>query len=307
MSSRRLSQAIGGLCVVLLCTLSACKGKESSGQGQRSRRPLGPLPVSAVTVTERSVSDDVRVVAPLVGREQSSVYSRVSGRVVAITKAEGDAVSAGTLLFRIERTEPGESFLLVPVTSPLTGWLGRLLAATGQQISPQDPLAVVVDDRALRATLSLPQDLHARLTMNTVVTVEAPGSQKPARIVSIARSGDADAGRGTLTIEVDNKDTALKAGTVVTATLRLDERPRLVVPTAALRITESGSYVFVVDAGRAKRTEVKFSLLSSNDAWISEGLSSGQVIAWKGNNLLTDGSEVTVIEKDGDAVKDSKP
>lgn len=308
--SGRLALARLGSCAALvcacICVCLSCKQEKSNsrGGGPPGGRPRPPPSVTARTLTTRPIADEIKVVIALTGREQSYVYSRVAGRVVAIERNEGQEVALRQVLFRVERTEPGESFLSVPVPSPIGGWMGRVLVMKGQQITPQDPLALVVDDAALRGIISLPQDVHQSVRMDTPVLIEAGTTRRQAKVVSIARAGDDDSGRGRFTVEVDNADHALQTGAVVMAGVRLNERPRLLVPTEALRITEQGAYVFAIENQKALRKAVTFELLSANDAEVTSGLSPGTQIVLKGASQLSDGATVRVVELDDKPMAD---
>ena len=275
-------------------------GKGAKGKGGRGAgRVSGPVSVTTISVTERTVADEVRVVIPLFGREQTEVFSRVQGRVAAIEKQEGEPIEARGVLFRIDRTEPGESFLSVPVTSPLGGWVGRVLVTRGQQISTQDPLAVVVADDVLRGEVSLPQDAFAKVRRDTPVSFEFDSATFPGRIVSIARAAAADAGRGSFTVEMDNKDHKVRAGTIVTATVALGARPRLVIPAGSLRITDQGAYVFVAQEEKAKRVAIEFQMLNASNVEVTKGLSAGSALIVSGSNQLSDDAAIKIVSQDG--------
>lgn len=88
------------------------------------------------------------------------------------------------------------------------------------------------------------------------------------------------------------------------AGVRLNERPRLLVPTEALRITEQGAYVFAIENQKALRKAVTFELLSANDAEVTSGLSPGTQIVLKGASQLSDGATVRVVELDDKPMAD---
>jgi multidrug efflux pump subunit AcrA (membrane-fusion protein) len=297
--------------IVFASWLAGCP---SSGQDPKAKggpkgggRSSGPVSVATITVSERSVADEVKVVIPLFGREQTEVFSRVQGRVAAIEKQEGEKVQTKEVLFRIDRTEPGESFLSVPVTSPIGGWMGRVLVTRGQQIGTQDPLAIVVADDVLRGEISLPQDAFAKVRRDTPVSLLFNGDIIPGRIVSIARSAAADAGRGSFTIEVENRDHRLRAGTIVTATVALGTRPRIVIPAGAMRITDQGAYVFVADQEKAKRVAIDFSLLNASEIEVQKGVDPGMKLIVSGANQLSDGGAIKIVSVDGTPATPNTP
>lgn len=264
------------------------------GKGGRGGRG-GPVAVKVVEVKKAVTPRPVEVIAALVGRAQADVYSRYTGRVTQIGAKEGDAVKANEVLLRVDRSDPGESFLNAPIVSPISGWLGRWsVTNVGEQVTPQDPVATVVDDRALRARLSLPASDWLEVNAKTPVTVTVGEETRPAKILTIARSAESDTGRGSVLVEVDNTKHDWRVGVPARVRFAVGERPRLILTAMALSVTDQGAFVYVAENGVARRQVVKFVLMDSDTVEIVEGLKDHDLVIVAGTNLLSDKAQIKI-------------
>jgi multidrug efflux pump subunit AcrA (membrane-fusion protein) len=273
-------------------------------QNKKGGRPeRGPAVVKTVSAQKRSAARTSESAVALVGRKQTNVYSKVAGRVTGIAVAEGQPVRAGQTLFRVDRSEPGESYLSVPVTSPIGGWIGRWNVTEGTQVSTQDAVVLVVDDQKLIANIYLPVQEWVQVRLNSKVTIKVDALMRPAKVLTIARAAEAGSGRGGLTVELNNEDHAFKSGVVALATLELDTRERLLLPASALRISDQGAAVFKVNEGKAQRVKVSYSLFNNDLVEVHSGINENDRIVSVGAHQLFDGAEV----KEDNAVEVDQP
>ncbi len=277
---------------------AAKKGLPGKGGGS-GRRDAGPVAVKVNTATRAMAPRSVSITAPLDGRSQAEVYTKVTGRLTYIGPKEGEAVKVGTVLFRMDRNDPGETFLNMPVVSPINGWVGRWMVKNiGAQITPTTPVVTVVDDDFLRTTIYLSTSEWVSIDENAVASLFVGEEKRLGKIVSIARAADSVSGRGSAVIEVENKDHKWRVGMIARVQVDLEPKMRMLVSSAALNITDQGTYVFVIENATAKRTPVKFALVDSDTAEILEGIDDGAAIVVAGGNFVTDKAAVTVIADD---------
>lgn len=272
---------------------TAGKDKSAAGGGRGKK---GPAVVQTVAVKKQRSAQRAESSVPLVGRKQTNVFSKVAGRVTKILVPEGQAVRAGQTLFQVDRSEPGESYLSVPVTSPISGWVGRWNLTEGTQVSTQDAVVLVVDDQTLIANIFLPVQEWVQVKLNSKVTIRVQNTERPAKILTIARAAESGSGRGALTVELNNSDHVFKSGVVAMASLELDTRDRLLLPASALRISDQGAAAFKVEDGKAKRVKVQYTLFDNDTVEILSGLQENDVIVSVGAHQLFDGADVKVLE-----------
>jgi multidrug efflux pump subunit AcrA (membrane-fusion protein) len=284
-------------------------GGEKEGGSRRGNKPRDPVAVKTMKVLLTERSRTVKIIGLLQGIKQVIVYSRVAGRVTFIGAKEGERVNAGAILMRVDRSDPGESFVPTPVTSPIDGWVGRwLVNSTGSQVNTQDPAVIIVDDTVLRTKVALPIDDWLKVTSQTPVQAEYQqdhipqsngeskgSSPKVASIAAIARTGDSLSSRGTVTVDIANSNHDWKAGMLVTIAFELDKKPRLIIPASALSLTDQGNFVFQLREGKAHRRAVKFRAFDHDFVEIEKGLEPGTEILTEGVHLVADGTQVKVV------------
>jgi multidrug efflux pump subunit AcrA (membrane-fusion protein) len=269
--------------------------KERSGRAPALRS--GPQSIRAVRAERAVGSRTLDVVAPLLGIKQADVYSKVTGRLTYIGPQEGQPVKAGDILFRIDRSDPGESFLSVPAVSPFTGWIGRwLVSRVGEQVTPSEPVVSVVDDRVLRATAFVSVQDWLTVTANTPVAVHFGGEKRSGRVVTIARAADSGSGRGSVTVEVDNPQRDWRSGIFAHLVFDVEPKERLLLGAGSLVITDQNAFVYVVEGEVVRKKTVSFVPFDADQVEILDGLVSGSLVVTEGSNLLGDGSLVQVID-----------
>ena len=273
------------------------KGASKSESAKRGGEGKGPVAVKVADIAMQMVARPVSVDAPLFGIYQADVYTKATGRISYMGPHEGAAVKAGDLLFRIDRNDPGESFLTMPTTSPLTGWVGRWRVTTvGEQVTPADPVVTIVDDRILRAVAYLPAEDWLEVTTATKVTAIMNGQSRAAKVLSVARSADLNSGRGSVTVEIPNPNRDWRAGMYARVQFELQPKPRLLLSAAALIITDQGAFVYLAEEDQARRKSVEFRVVDPDTVEITGGLPPQAKVVVAGANLLSDKSRIQIIE-----------
>lgn len=271
------------------------RGEKSRG-GRKGEVRDAVTSVRVVEVEAKVLPRTVSVISVLSGRKQADVHPKVAGRISYLGANEGAAVKAGEVLFRVDRSDPGESFLAAPVVSPISGWVGRWMVRTiGEQVSPQDPVVTVVDDAALRATVYLPANDWLHVSKDTPVRVILADAERRGKVITIARSADAASSRGSVVVEVDNMDHGWRAGLVARFAFDLDPQMRTLIPAQALTITDRGAYLFVAQEDIAKRRAVEFRVVSNDVVEVTKGLDAKSVVIVAGAANLSDGSQIKIL------------
>ncbi len=308
MSKKTIIGIVFGIAAVSVGGYSLFSKKNGSQQESGMRkRDKDPIPVK-VTLVRKEISPRVlEATVSLEGLSQVDVYARAAGRLASQDLREGTVVKRGQILFKVDRTDPGENFMATPVESPVNGWVAKWNYNVGTQITTQMPIVQVVDDHILRATISLPSKEWALISTKTGVEVETGDQLRKARIFSVARAADPSTGRGTFDIEVDNVSRSLRAGMTGTAKIKVDPKPRIILPAQAVILTDEGAFVYAVDNNIAIRKAVKYDMLNNDVLEILSGIDNDTLIATSGNNILSDKAAVRVLNgKPGEQKKESE-
>src|SRR5262249_10847722 len=116
-------------------------------------------------------------------------------------------------------------------------------------------------------------------------------------IAMIENAVDPTTGMATLRANMPNEDELLWPGSLVSAHITLRTEDAVVVPTAAVQVSQQGNFVFVVPDNVATVTPIKVARVLGAETVIDSGLSDGDIVVTDGHLLLTNGVHVTVRER----------
>jgi RND family efflux transporter MFP subunit len=191
------------------------------------------------------------------------------------------------------------------IRAPISGRMSASLASVGSFVRPGDttPLATLVQMKPVYVMFPLPQhhvaELRAAMAAGTAtLDVTAPGERKPAvgRVTMVDHTIDAATGMATVRATMTNDGCILWPGMLVSVQLTLRNEDAVAVPSVAVNVSQTGTFVFVVRDGRAQMRPVKVARTAGDDSVISEGLQAGETVVTDGQLLLTNGSQVSPRE-----------
>ena len=188
------------------------------------------------------------------------------------------------------------------IRAPISGRVSMAAVKIGNFVRQADlaPLATIIQTAPVYVTFSVSQgylpDLRQALT-NESATIEAviPGDARRAagQVTMIENSVDAPTGMVPVRATMPNPDELLWPGTLVTVRLTFREEESVTVPSTAVQVSQSGTYVFVVDDGVAKVQPVTVARVVDSDSVIANGLQGGETVVINGQLLLSNGTKVT--------------
>ncbi len=189
------------------------------------------------------------------------------------------------------------------IAAPITGRISAAAVKVGNFVRQADttPMATINQMAPVYVSFTVPQkrlaDIREALA-NETATVDAivPGSNKrtSGQVTMIENTVDPATGMAMLRATMPNKNEILWPGTLVTTELTLREEEAVVVPTAAIQVSQTGNFVFVVKDGVAKVQSVKADAAIDNFTVVTSGLSGGEIVVTDGQLLLSNGTRVNV-------------
>jgi RND family efflux transporter MFP subunit len=117
------------------------------------------------------------------------------------------------------------------------------------------------------------------------------------RISMVENVVDPTTGLAMVRATMANEDEVLWPGAIVTARVTLEVEEAVVVPTAAVQVSQSGNYVYVIENATAVVRPVEVSRSTSGEMIIRSGLSGGEQVVTDGHLLLGDRTPVRVVER----------
>src|SRR5499427_9170316 len=188
------------------------------------------------------------------------------------------------------------------IRAPITGRASMAMVKVGNFVRAGDAtLATIIQTAPVYVTFALPQgylpDLRQALA-NESATVEAiiPGEPRRAsgQVTMIENSVDAPTGTVPVRATMPNTDELLWPGTLVTVQLTFREEPAVTVPSTAIQLSQTGSYVFVVQGDVAIVQPVQVARVLGSESVLASGLEGGETVVVNGQLLLSNGTKVAV-------------
>jgi membrane fusion protein, multidrug efflux system len=188
------------------------------------------------------------------------------------------------------------------IRAPISGRISMANVKIGNFVRQADttPMATINQMAPVYVSFTVPQknlpDIRHAISAETA-TIEAyvPGDTKHAvgQVTMIENTVDPTTGMATIRATMPNKDELLWPGTLVTAELTLREEEAVAVPTTAIQVSQTGTFVFVVKAGVSKVQPVKVERQIADQTVVASGLNGGETVVTDGQLLLSDGTHVT--------------
>ncbi len=296
MRSKGLNRKAKGLNIVLSFAFSVlifCS---------RPKERVGVIPSVAVTMVkkERVVRNGV-FFGTISGEKQVTVLPKISGRVTEISKGEGSLVKEGEVLLYVLNDIPGMDYKPGPVSSPISGVVGKLYVEVGQTVGPTTPVATVAD-YSKRVKVKAPvsdKDLpFVKRGAKAILTLSSyPDTSFLGEVSSVSPILDPILRTATIEVTLPNGGGKLIPGMAGSVRLILEEkRDVLALPRSALFLEATPS-VFVIEGEVAKRRPVKIGLVGDELIEILSGLKEGEKVITTGKERVKENQKVRVVEE----------
>ncbi len=195
------------------------------------------------------------------------------------------------------------------ISSPVEGFVGKRFLDPGASVSPNQPVASVVDIRVVRMVANLVEKDVRRITAGTPAQVEVdayPGEKFAGKVRRVAPVFDPATRTAEMEIEVPNPGYRLKPGMYARVQLTVDTRPNaLIVPSNAVVDFDGKRGVFVAapregepqgQSGPAVMTArfrpVQTGISDGAQVEITAGLNDGVRVITTGATALRDGDRI---------------
>ena len=282
--------------VLLVIPLAAgCRGGDKAPALKES------IPVMVNKVELRTIKNTLDYVDDIKAQDEAVIYPKVGGKVIEKVKEEGDKVNKGDVVAYIDRDEVGFKFEKAPVESPLTGIIGRTYVDKGTSVTPQSPIALVVDMDKVKIKLDITEEYLPRIVLGqrAQVSLQAYPEERFSGVVSkISPVLDLETRTAPIEVIIPNSDHRLKSGMFAQVQLVLEEhKDALVIAKEAIMGRGDGVYVYTVEANTARQKNIKLGIHHGSLYEVKEGLKAGDLVVVMGQQKLYDGAPVTAEER----------
>ncbi len=260
--------------------------------------------------TEQELTVAVEVVGPeiatiektqsflgsVVSTVEAEVYSKTTGKVVAVPANIGDKVWAGSTIAVIDFDQPGMKTEYYDVYSPINGEVSSIMVDVGDTISPQVPIATVVKPDSIKVETEVPADVLIRMRRGMEVELEVRGLDEnriKAKVVSLPSALSPESHMATVEIKPIDKVGGMRSGMFTEVHIPVDTRENtIVLPSQCLRREAAGDAVYVVVDGMVVRRPVEVGLMVEDRMEIISGISQDDAVIIFANTRLREGLKV---------------
>lgn len=216
-----------------------------------------------------------------------------SGDNVAVARATLNKDQTAAAIIREQLSE-------LTITSPVDGVVASKNIEVGEMVSPQTTLFNIAQIDPLQVTVNVSDQIIADIHPGTEaqITVPALGAKIfPGKVTKVSPVSDQVSHAYPVKIQIANPDRSMLPGMTASVVFTgLKTQPGIVIPVQAVVETPQGSEVFTVENGVAHMHMVQLGAVSSDKAVVLSGLKPGEQLVINGQNLLSDGSRVTVVQ-----------
>jgi len=191
------------------------------------------------------------------------------------------------------------------IHAPIAGRISAASVKVGNFVRSADlaPIATIIQTAPIYVSFPMPQVSLPGLReaiAEGAPSVEAviPGESKRAvgRVAMIENTVDAATGMVNVRASMSNENELLWPGTLVQTYLKLRSEDAVTVPSAAVQVSQTGTYVYVVKNDVAELHPVKVSRTLGNITVLESGVADGDAVVVDGHLLLTNGARVAIRE-----------
>ncbi|HET9839432.1 MAG TPA: efflux RND transporter periplasmic adaptor subunit [Candidatus Angelobacter sp.] len=229
----------------------------------------------------------------------------VSKQQVDAAQAAANAMAATVAADKAAVETAKINLTYTSINSPINGRTGNIGVKEGNLVKANDvPILVTINQiEPIYVSFSVPEQQLAEIkqySTGTTLRVDAApqGSNQhfQGRLTFIDNSVDLTTGTIKLKATFDNGQHVLWPGQFVDVKLTLKSQPNsIVIPTAALQTSQSGTFVYVVNQDlTAQQQPVKVAWNVGDDTVIASGLQPGQRVVTDGQLRLTPGAKVDI-------------
>ncbi|MFA4988067.1 MAG: efflux RND transporter periplasmic adaptor subunit [Candidatus Omnitrophota bacterium] len=259
------------------------------------------VPVKVYKVELQSIKNTLDYVDDIKAQDEAVIYPKVNGKIIEKTKEEGDRVERGDVVAYIDRDEVGFKFEKAPVESPLTGIIGRTYVDKGTSVTPQTPIALVVDMDKVKIDIDITEENIPKIAIaqEAEITLQAyPGEEFVGKVSKISPVLDLETRTAPIEIIIPNADHRLKSGMFARVQLIMEEHKNVpVIIKEAVMGRGDDTYVYVVKDNAAYQRNVKLGIRQGAYYEVSEGLQEGDLVVVMGQQKLYNGVAVMAEEE----------
>lgn len=183
------------------------------------------------------------------------------------------------------------------VTAPISGTILTKNATVGSVLGNATPFVIVNLD-TVKVKVNVAEEMVNKIKVGDTVKIKVASYSDEdfsGSISNIAPGANSD---GTYPVEIDipNTDGLLKSGMFAQVTFDKEaSSDSIVIDRDAVLSNSDGSYVYIVEDGKAKKAAVTTGIDNGDEIQVLTGINEGDQVVFNGNTYLNDGESVNVV------------
>ncbi|MDR1903274.1 MAG: efflux RND transporter periplasmic adaptor subunit [Treponema sp.] len=274
-------------------------GQSQSGQQQAGGR--NATIVRITPVTEGTIENSILINGDILARSQVAIYPTVAGKLTEARLRVGDRVQRGQIVAMVDPARPGEVYSQSPVIATTSGTVLEAPVYPGDTLTVQTAVYVVGDISNLVVETFVPERFTTavRAGLGAEVYMEAlPGESFAAVVEEVSPALDPASRTLRIRLRFTRQDSRIRAGMFAMVSLVTNTRRNVpVIPRNAVINTYGSWIVFTVNERNiAERHEITIGIENEEIIEVLSGLTLGDRVVSAGQNFLTDGDLVRIVE-----------
>jgi multidrug efflux pump subunit AcrA (membrane-fusion protein) len=259
---------------------------------------------TAVRVSEAAsgvIENSIVINGDVLAGKEVSLYPAMAGRLAEARLKAGDTVRQGQTVAMIDPSRPGEVYVQSPVAATVSGTVMSAPLVVGDTVTTSSVIYTVGNLSELVVETFVPERFSTmiRRGLSAQVSFDAiPGERFSASVDEISPVIDPASRTLRIRLRFTVRDSRIRAGMFAQVSLVTNSRSDvLIIPRISIINTYGSFIVFVVDGNnKASRREISLGLESEEYVEVVSGLESGERVVTAGQNFLSDGDLLRIVE-----------
>lgn len=296
-----------GLSVFALETmLVSCSGKKETAEAAKET----VFTVSAATLSPVTLEDYIEFGGSVKAANSVALYPTVSGKIANILVDAGTKVSKNQVIAQVDASKPGAEFTMSPVRASAAGTVTAIPVSPGSFVISSTVIAEIASTENLEIVINVSERFvpFIKLNQEAEISFKAyPDRHFDAEIIKISPILDPATRTMQVTLKVGDTKDIIKSGMFAHVKLITQSRENVIaVPSKAIVLNNGRQFVFTANSEESEggvyktiRKPVTCGITVDGVTEITEGLFAGEKVIVKGQNMLSDGQTVNVIDFEG--------
>ena len=186
------------------------------------------------------------------------------------------------------------------ITSPIAGVVSEKAVEVGQLTSGQSGSVTIIDYSNLTAEINVPDKMlaHIQVGQSVQVNINSLPDKKIIGIIdNISPNTSSKNNFYVVKVKIDNSNNDIKSGMFAKISLSAENKSNiLMVPNETIKMENGVNYLYTVNNGEIKKVSIQTGISNEKFTEITSGIEGGVDIVTEGQNLLSDGEKVNLVE-----------